>query len=55
MDVDDSFARARTGLRFPLGYGFSLSTQYSLDYDNNPPEGIDDTDQTFMLLLGYDK
>lgn len=54
-ETDDRFVRARTGLRFPLGWGLNLSTQYNLDYDNSPPEGIDDTDQKFFFLLGYDK
>ena len=51
---DDRFARSRTGLRFPLGWGFNLTTQYNLDYDNNPPAGIDDTDQKFLFTLGYE-
>ena len=52
---DDRFARVRSGLRYPLGWGFSMSTQYNLDYDNNPPEGIEETDQRLIFLLGYDK
>jgi putative salt-induced outer membrane protein YdiY len=54
-DEDDQFARVRSGLRYPLGWGFSMSTQYNLDYDNNPPEGIEETDQRLIFLLGYDK
>ena len=54
-EKNDRFARVRTGLRFPLGWGFNLSTQYNLDYDKNPPEGIEETDQRYLLLLGYDK
>lgn len=50
---DDRFARLRTGIRIPIAWGFNLTTQYNLDYDNNPPEGIDDTDQRFLFLLGY--
>jgi putative salt-induced outer membrane protein len=50
---DDRFARLRTGIRIPIAWGFNLTTQYNLDYDNNPPEGIEDTDQRFLFLLGY--
>ena len=53
-DADDRFVRARTGLRFPVGWGFNLSTQYYLDWDSNPPEGVDDTDQKFVLTVGYE-
>jgi hypothetical protein len=51
---DDRFARVRTGLRFPLGWGFNLTTQYNLDWDSDPPEEIDDTDQKFVFTLGYE-
>ena len=54
-EKDDRFARIRSGLRYPLGKGFSMSTQYNLDYDNNPPEGIDENDHKIIFLLGYDK
>ena len=54
-EADDRFGRVRSGLRFPLGRGFSMSTQYNLNYDNNPPEGIEETDQRLIFLLGYDK
>lgn len=53
-EADDRFARLRTGLRFPLRWGMNLTTQYNLDWDSNPPEGIDDTDQKFIFLLGYE-
>ena len=53
--ADDRFARVRSGLRFPLGWGFNLSTQYNLDYDKDPPQGIEESDQRYMLLLGYEK
>ena len=53
-EYDDRFARLRTGLRFPLKWGMNLTTQYNLDWDNKPPEGIEDTDQRFIFLLGYD-
>jgi putative salt-induced outer membrane protein YdiY len=54
-DKDDRFARVRSGLRYPLGLGFNFSTQYHLDYDNNPSRGIEDIDQRLLFLLGYDK
>ena len=53
-ESDDRFARLRTGLRFPLEWGLNLTTQYNLDWDSNPPEGIDDTDQKFIFLVGYE-
>ena len=53
-DDADRFARLRTGLRFPLGWGLNLTTQYNLDWDNKPPEGIEDTDQKYIFLLGYE-
>jgi hypothetical protein len=53
-DDADRFARLRTGLRFPLGWGLNLTTQYNLDWDNKPPEGIEETDQKYIFLLGYE-
>lgn len=53
-ETDDRFARLRTGLRFPFEWGLNLTTQYNLDWDSNPPEGIEDTDQKYIFLLGYE-
>jgi putative salt-induced outer membrane protein YdiY len=53
-DEDDRFVRVRTGLRFPLGWGFRLTTQYNLDWDSNPPDGIDATDQKVLFTMGYE-
>ncbi len=52
-DADDILVRTKTGLRFPLGNGFSATAQLNLDWDNNPAPGTKSTDETWLFTLGY--
>ncbi|MGB1547709.1 MAG: DUF481 domain-containing protein, partial [Alphaproteobacteria bacterium] len=42
-----------TGIRFPLGNGFNLTTQADIDWDNKPGPGASSTDKTYRLTVGY--
>lgn len=42
-----------TGLRVPLVGGFIGSIEYEIDYDGEPAEETETTDQTLRLKLGY--
>ena len=53
-NTSDLFIRSRTGLRFPFSKGFTLSTHYNLDWDNDPAPGRDKTDETFLYTIGYE-
>jgi len=43
-----------TGLRFPLYSGLSISTEAQIKYDSNDGDGVDKTDTTYLLKLGYE-
>ncbi len=42
-----------TGFRVPLWGGFVASTELEYEYDSDPPVGVDETDITTRLKLGY--
>jgi len=42
-----------TGFRFPLYKGIVASTEAEVDYDGGAPSGVDKTDTTYRLKLGY--
>ena len=41
------------GLRFPLIYGLEASAEARYEFDGGAVEGVDDTDETYNLKLGY--
>lgn len=52
-DTSDVVWNSWTGLRFPLILGLVASTEIKVEYDGGAPDGVDDTDTTYLLKLGY--
>jgi putative salt-induced outer membrane protein YdiY len=52
-DTDNLVWDAWTGFRFPIYAGIVASTEALLEYDGGAPDGVDDTDTTYKVKLGY--
>jgi putative salt-induced outer membrane protein YdiY len=52
-DTSNVFMYTKTGLRFPLRSGFSVTTGFEWDWDNQPAENTDKSDYRYILSLGY--
>jgi hypothetical protein len=52
-DTDNFVWDAWTGLRFPIYAGIVASGEVLLEYDGGAPKGVDDTDTTYHVKLGY--
>jgi putative salt-induced outer membrane protein YdiY len=52
-EPDDTIIRLKTGLRFPLVMNLNATLQYNVDWQNNPPEGFDSTDSSYIVSVGY--
>jgi len=52
-DTDNFVWDAWTGLRFPIYAGIVASGEILVEYDGGAPEGVDDTDTTYHVKLGY--
>jgi len=52
-DMDNLVLDAWTGLRFPIFAGIVASTEILLEYNGGATEGVDRTDTTYRLKLGY--
>jgi putative salt-induced outer membrane protein YdiY len=44
---------SKTGLRFPLLFGFNATTQLNFDWDSQPSPGRSRDDSTLLFTLGY--
>lgn len=53
QDTGDVLVRNRMGVRVPVAYGINLSTQFNIDYDNEPADGKKKTDSALIFSLGY--
>jgi putative salt-induced outer membrane protein YdiY len=54
LDSADNFViNAETGIKIPLVAGFNATAEYDVDYDNDPPAGVEKTDSTYILGIGY--
>jgi len=51
--IDDYLYLIRTGVKLPVGNGFSLGAQVSFDYDAIPAAGKDTTDTALIFNLNY--
>jgi putative salt-induced outer membrane protein YdiY len=51
--IQQSFVRTQTGLRFPLRDSFLAQAQLNYDWDGNPQPGRQAVDQTVVFSLGY--
>ncbi|WP_293775661.1 YdiY family protein [uncultured Oxalicibacterium sp.] len=52
-DASDTLVRNRVGFRVPISKGLNLSTQFNLDYDNQPVPGKKKSDRAFIVSIGY--
>lgn len=52
-DTRDVLLRNRMGIRVPIANGINLSTQFNIDYDNEPAEDKKKTDTALIFSLGY--
>lgn len=52
-DMKNNLFFSKTGLRFPLGYGFNASTQFNFDYAQMPTAGRKHADSAVVFNLGY--
>ncbi len=52
-DTDNFVFDAWTGFRFPLYAGIVASTEVLVEYDGGAQEGVDDTETTYNVKLGY--
>jgi putative salt-induced outer membrane protein YdiY len=52
-NVKQSFARAQTGLRYPLRNRFEVTAQLNVDWDGDPQPGREAVDRIVLFTLGY--
>ena len=52
-DADNMIIRSRTGVRLPLYKNLKVTAQYNYDWDKSPGPGREETDQMYLLSLGY--
>lgn len=52
-DTGNTWVRTRTGVRIPFYKNLNLTAQYNLDWDNQPADDKEKTDQQFIFTLGY--
>lgn len=52
-DTDNLVWDAWTGFRFPIYAGIVASTEVLIEYDGGANEGVDKTDKTYNVKLGY--
>jgi putative salt-induced outer membrane protein YdiY len=53
QDTSDVLLRNRMGIRIPIANGINLSTQFNIDYDNQPAADTKKTDTALIFSLGY--
>lgn len=52
-DTDNLVWDAWTGFRFPIYAGIVATTEVLVEYDGGAPDGVDETDTTYNVKLGY--
>jgi putative salt-induced outer membrane protein YdiY len=52
-DTQDILLHNRMGFRLPIADGINLSTQFNIDFDNDPADGKQKTDSALIFSLGY--
>jgi putative salt-induced outer membrane protein YdiY len=52
-DTEDFAWDSWTGLRFPIYAGIVASTEVKIEYDGGAQKGVDKTDTTYRVKLGY--
>jgi putative salt-induced outer membrane protein YdiY len=51
---DNLFAKSSTGVRYELGDLFYLTMSLNVDYERDPPPGVDTEDSTWVLGAGFE-
>ena len=51
--TSDILIRSRTGLRVPVYKNLQSTLEYDLDWNSEPAPGVEETDQRYILSLGY--
>ena len=52
-DANNMIIRSRTGVRLPIYKNLKATAQYNYDWDKSPGPGREETDQMYLLSLGY--
>ena len=52
-NAKDLYLTADTGLRFKVWGGLVSGFQWTMRYNKNPPPGVSDTDNLYLITLGY--
>lgn len=52
-DTSDTLVRNRIGIRVPIAGGVTVSTQFNVDYDNQPAPGKKKADTALVFSVGY--
>ncbi|MEO8037494.1 MAG: DUF481 domain-containing protein [Betaproteobacteria bacterium] len=52
-DIQSTFVRTQSGLRFPLRHGLVTTLQLNVDWDGNPGPGREGVDRQLLVSLGY--
>jgi putative salt-induced outer membrane protein YdiY len=52
-NLEQSFVRTKTGLRFPISEGFLGQAQLNLDWEGDPAPGRESVDKMVIFTLGY--
>ena len=53
-DADDITIRTQTGFRFPFYKRLNMTLQYNWDWEKKPATGQEETDERYLVTLGYE-
>ena len=51
---DNLFAKSSTGVRYEIGDLFYLTMSLNVDYERDPPPGVDTEDKTWVIGAGFE-
>lgn len=52
-DIDGVIINTTIGMAFPFKNGFQAAVEAQFEYDGGAVEGVDDTDETYNIRIGY--
>jgi len=53
QETGQTLFSSKTGLRFPLLFGFNATTQFNFNWDSQPSPGRSKEDSTLLFTIGY--
>jgi hypothetical protein len=53
-DTGSSIVNTTVGIKLPVLYGFIVGAEAKYEYDGGAVDGVDTTDETFNVRLGYE-